>query len=644
MGALGVHATTDIWIGLASGRYILEHGEVPTTDPFSYTFAGKPFLNQNWLSHVAFFWVYDRIAPAAVVLLTWLLNAAIYGLVLYAVRVRCRSWTAALIATGVIALACRHYLNPRPVTLGYTCLAATCAVLSYFAVARGRRRWWPALLLVPVLIVWGHAHGSFIFGYGIVGLFVGCWAVTRWFKHLVVPASGRQIAATCAAVVVALLVTLGLGPFGLANFTHPFVVGQSEVFRSVSEWRPAWEHIELGLPVWPLWTALGLAGVSVIVAAVVGWFGRRVSRPAGRSAADPLNVTLFDLLVIALGLYMAVWARRFAPVFYILATPGVVALIMRAAWSASARSKRYWGIGLATAALLAAAVVGVHTYRRARFDLVEKYVNRPDFNLLERFVVYERSPLHALEFLRENGVAANLICEWEFSGPVMFEAPQVKVFIDGRSQQVYTEEHCVRFAALFRAAGFEAPVVLAALDDTATDAVLLRRRERKVQPLLSAVAMSPNWRNVLCTPDYSVSGSEGVGGYALFLRRGSQPLHRIASLERAEQVWWPPFAESLSTRGMLWMQTEPRDPQRALDYMRTAVEQEPVVGLWCYGLMKEAWRALGHPEQAALFFQQEEMRMDDPALRVSPEDRQLLRQALDHFTQRSKRPINPTLP
>ena len=92
MGALGVHATTDIWIGLASGRYILEQGEVPTSDPFSYTFAGEPFFNQNWLSHVAFFWVYDRIAPAAVVLLTWLSNAAIYGLVLYAVRVRCRSW------------------------------------------------------------------------------------------------------------------------------------------------------------------------------------------------------------------------------------------------------------------------------------------------------------------------------------------------------------------------------------------------------------------------------------------------------------------------------------------------------------------------------------------------------------------------
>jgi len=633
MGALGVHSTTDIWIGLAAGRYILSHAEVAIADPFSYTFAGEPFLNQNWLSHVAFFWVYDRIAPWAVLGLTWLLNAAVYGLVLYAARVRSRSWMAALIATGLIALACRHYLNPRPVTLGYTCLAATCAVLNYLSLAGGRQRWWPALLLLPVLAVWGNAHGSFVFGYGIIALFVACWALTRWLKRLVVPASGRQVVALCAVAVVALLLTLLLGPFGLANLTHPFVVGESEVFRSVSEWRPPWEQIRLGLPVWPLWTSLGVAVVVLVVAAAVGWLGRRADGPAGSSGDPSPRVTIFDLLLIALGLYMALWARRFAPLFYILATPAVVALIARAGWSASSRSKHWGRIVLATTAVLAAAVAGTYTYQRASFDLVEKYANQPEYNLLQRFVVYERSPVHALEFLRRNGMEANLLCEMEFAGPAMFEAPQVKVFIDGRLQQLYTEEHYLKYLALFQADGPDAPAIRDVLDDARTDAVLLRRRARRSQPLLAAVGGDDSWRNVLCT-----------SAYALFLRHGSPALDRIAQLERAEQAWWPPFPESLSTRGILWMQTQPPDPERALRYMRAAIEQDPVVGLWCYGVMKDAWRALGRGAEAVKFFQQEEVRINDPALPVSPEDRELLREALDHFTQSSKLPTIRILP
>ena len=69
MGAMSSHSTNDTWIALATGRYIFEHGEVPITDPFSYNFNGRPFFNQNWLSHVTFYWFYDRIAPQRAVVL-----------------------------------------------------------------------------------------------------------------------------------------------------------------------------------------------------------------------------------------------------------------------------------------------------------------------------------------------------------------------------------------------------------------------------------------------------------------------------------------------------------------------------------------------------------------------------------------------
>jgi len=40
----------DSYWHLAAGRWIIEHRTIPTTDPFSWTFAGSPWLAHEWLS------------------------------------------------------------------------------------------------------------------------------------------------------------------------------------------------------------------------------------------------------------------------------------------------------------------------------------------------------------------------------------------------------------------------------------------------------------------------------------------------------------------------------------------------------------------------------------------------------------------
>ena len=42
------HWDSDILWALKSGEWILERLEVPTTDPFSYTFGGKPWVDFTW--------------------------------------------------------------------------------------------------------------------------------------------------------------------------------------------------------------------------------------------------------------------------------------------------------------------------------------------------------------------------------------------------------------------------------------------------------------------------------------------------------------------------------------------------------------------------------------------------------------------
>ena len=49
----------DLWLHLASGRYILQEMHIPDADVFSATIAGKPWVNHEWLFQVIIFCVYQ---------------------------------------------------------------------------------------------------------------------------------------------------------------------------------------------------------------------------------------------------------------------------------------------------------------------------------------------------------------------------------------------------------------------------------------------------------------------------------------------------------------------------------------------------------------------------------------------------------
>src|SRR5690242_4148440 len=50
----------ELWLHLASGKFILEHKYVPSIDVFSATVAGHPWINHEWLFQVLIYPVYNR--------------------------------------------------------------------------------------------------------------------------------------------------------------------------------------------------------------------------------------------------------------------------------------------------------------------------------------------------------------------------------------------------------------------------------------------------------------------------------------------------------------------------------------------------------------------------------------------------------
>ena len=689
-GVLEVHSSTDTWIGLAAGKQILTSDEFPTTDTFSYTFYGKPWYNQNWLTHLGQYWLYLR-SPNAVIYGTWALSASVFLFTLLAAYWRSKTWFGALIAAAVVGYGCRDFLSARPATTGFFCIAALWALICALEGQGDKRRWWPIVLLLPLLLIWGNAHGSFVFGYGVLGLYVGHWFVVRtirlqhswaisflpvliliiiggiiyslapiepppnqneitklgaytyytgklkllgaaFFGYLVywlcirgfkpkLAIKDRQVIVLGVVVMAGLMLTIALGPFGLKNFTHGQKIAGSSVFRQVSEWNPPFAVDQINgrrtfkpdfsnhsfPPMARFWwifiDSCGLLALGLCLLPFSLMNRRENSREkpppnAGKKsrprqivdeppvAESRLHITLFDLTVVIIGLCMTFWARRFAPIFYIFGMPIFLTWFVMLMRPMPDVIKRYGQISLAIVTAALALLLAKDTYDRAYDKLVKDFEQRPQFNLLERVTRYDASPHNAIMFLKNNQLNAKIVTEWTQAGPVMFHAPNAKVFMDGRAQQVYSEEHYQKYAHLLVSPDTPARIRMLILNEFDTNAILLRRTTR-AHKLWLTFTQSEDWIPVL------TSFRDG-----LFLRRGSEPMNQLCELLRQGKEWRPNTPAAIVTRGFVWAAMEPPNPDKAIQCWQTGLNQDPFLGRLVFEPLTDTLLELGRVDEA----------------------------------------------
>jgi hypothetical protein len=662
-GFLEVHSSTDTWIGLAAGRQIMAQTDFlklretfPIHDTFSFTFHGTKWFNQNWLSHVYLWLLYDHFGPSAVIYGTWAACAATFLMVLLATRIRCGSWLAAIIAAGTVAAATRDWVSARPATIQFLFLATFWVCLSALLdqgrasrlwrsrrdapagpEAPPRRRIWPIVILLPLLLAWGCAHGSFALGYALTGLLLATWAGCRllgWLRgrHDLTAISTAQAAALAAVTAAAAIITIQYGPYGVENFTHQQKIAGSEIFRGVSEWVTPFREARFP-PVTRFWIAFGFAVASVIAALLL----RRLARGEPGSAPlpgrlrYPLQVIFMDVIVTALSLYSGrstgvLEARRFAPIFYILATPTLVFWIFLIARPV-AEHVRHWVrqvmvLGSWGAALGVAGFGGVLAYR----ELVLPFANRPQYNLLERVTCYPQASPETVAFLRDTGVHANVWTDWTQAGVLMFHAPNCRVFMDGRAQQVYDERHYVlnqsisdpRYAA----------EALSLLHRFGTDTLLLRRTSDALA-IYPIVARSREWVRVW---------ESGDG--AIFMALGSNALAELGRLERSGTISWPATAAALACRARILRYTDPMDAERSAQWWMASINADASQGLEGYSEVANALILLQRPADAITYLRGQGQRLDDPQLPVDAN----LRRALADEVRRCLRALEATSP
>jgi hypothetical protein len=289
------HASThmvgagDTWVAMACGRHFINHG-VNTVEPFSANshkagptkeeiktwpnwaqwIADKVgmravkywhptgWVNQNWLTHVIFYWLTHLSSFADAKTLSF--NTLVYWkFAIYIITVICVYYTGRLLGVNPAlsaVFACfamfvgRSFLDIRPAGFS-NLLVAVFLLILVLAIYRNILYIW---LVVPLTVFWCNVHGGYVYAFIMLVPFVVLNLLTSISKGRFVSIGLKGVYHTIAAGFVAFVAVIVFNPFHLTNLTHTFIISFSkhaEMWRLVNEWHPAfaWQNpVGTGFP------------------------------------------------------------------------------------------------------------------------------------------------------------------------------------------------------------------------------------------------------------------------------------------------------------------------------------------------------------------------------------------------------------
>src|SRR5688500_79138 len=445
---LRLTADPDLWWHVKTGLLILDVVAVPQTDPFSFTFAGAPWFNHEWLAEVGLALAYRTAGGAGLTVLRIALFAATLAGLGWLLWRRLRQ---PLLATAILVAALPTldgFLSFRPHT--WTYLLTIVFLLCLEGAAAGRPKL--LLLLPPLMAIWVNLHGGFLTGLAVATVGIASLAVGG--EH------GRKLRGAGPWIVLALTF--------LAPFANPYgwrlvpylahELGARHSF--VPEWRSV-AQTPGALSVFAAWTVVPLLALALAL---------RHTRLAeatlflGAVAATYRHVRFLPLLVI---FGCLVLATATAPLWQRLTSEG----LRRRLDSPVAA-----GVLAAALALLAAPALARDARRKG----------------LQLEVDVRQVPVLGTRALSQLGLSGNLATRLDWGGHAIWHLwPSWRVSIDGRNLTVYPESFVER-----QLIAYDRAEPLAGLEGQPIDAVLFESGG----PGFEGMARDPGWALIYRDP------------------------------------------------------------------------------------------------------------------------------------------------
>jgi hypothetical protein len=383
----------DIWWHLRAGEWVLQNHAVPRVDWLSTTGAGKPWILYSWIfdsTAAALYRAFGLLGPIVIypVAMVLLICAVLWALTReLSLTFRNR---ALLLAATLIAIA--PICSPRPGLCSLLFFSVELLLLLH-ARRSGSMRW---LWTLPFLFaLWANLHVQFIYGwFGLAVFAVEPWIEPRLANLLRSPAADRPLAAPSLFV---------LGLCAAATVVNPYLLRLHQVILGLATQAGQYRYIsELQPPTFR--TLNGFTELLVILAAwvVIGY--RR-------------NFHWLPLCFLLVGTFLAF--RTVRDVWF-----GVLAAVVAMALPSSsspvpAMRARY---PAAIAAILLTLIGTLLIARTHPLSQAELWKDTAD-----------EFPVAAVEYVKQHHLAGPLYNDWNWGGFLIWNLPQIPVYVDSRT-------------------------------------------------------------------------------------------------------------------------------------------------------------------------------------------------------------------
>jgi len=214
-------ADLDFWWHLQTGKILWQTKTFQRTEIYSFTSAGRPYVDHEWLFQLIQFALYQNAGAAGVIIFKCLLFVATYLLIAHFLsRQQTSVLTIALVfILSVLGARVRFIERPEMFTIFF--LVCTYVLIDTYLKKNDRRIWW----IPAIIIIWSNVHAAVILGLIVQLIFLAALMFERLIGPSGYPASYNPEPGQLRKLLLVFGLSIactGLNPCGYEVLTVPF--------------------------------------------------------------------------------------------------------------------------------------------------------------------------------------------------------------------------------------------------------------------------------------------------------------------------------------------------------------------------------------------------------------------------------------
>jgi tetratricopeptide (TPR) repeat protein len=394
----------DLGFHLRGGQWMVQNHRFFSTDVYTYTLSGHPYLDIHWLYQILLYITYWMGGYPFLTVLNMVFLLAVFILIFQRLLLTGAPLGVCVLLLAAVLVASETRFKVRPENLSWLLMSLTLWVLDL----RARQKRDLLFLLPPIHLAWANIEGLFGVGWALMGTYLlGGFFHSRRLDSKLLKASALSVAAC--------FINPNFERGAFYPLSHLFMLGTSNAFhQNIGELSPTWSLAvnddRLFLPEIPLLAYKAFSFFLLFL--LLATFRKR---------------KLHEILLALSFFYLSTTAYRNIPLFMLVAVPIAAACWQDIQWEWLQKFQRTflekpapaWAFTLC--ALLFCMRVSTNAYYLSD--------RRP-----ERFGLGlnpEKQPVEATQFLADNRLNGRILNQDMLGGWLDWKGPQ-QVFVDGR--------------------------------------------------------------------------------------------------------------------------------------------------------------------------------------------------------------------